>query len=103
MKTRTTKTIRKNGKTLRDRVCPECGREHFHGENMCIACRNAQQKNRKEKLPDVECQKEKLRKVRVAQTAARIKFEISQIEKAGLDHRNSTIEKIYDKGVTLRE
>ena len=93
--------IRRNGKNFTDRVCPECGAEHFHGENMCIACRNAQQKKRKEKLPAAECQKEKLREMRVAQEAARIEFEIGLIEKAGLNYIKATIEELHKAGVML--
>ena len=95
------KVIRKNGKYFRDRVCPECGKEHFHGENMCIACRNAQQKKRKSKLPAVECPKKKQRNMRVARVAARIAFEIRLIEKAGLNYRNATIEQINKAGIAL--
>ena len=95
------KVIRKNGKYLRDRVCPECGSKHFHGENMCVACRNAQQKKRKSKLPVVECPKMKIRNMRVAKEAARIAFEIGLLGKAGLNYRNATIEQINKAGIVL--
>jgi hypothetical protein len=95
------KVIRKNGKYLRDRVCPECGKKHFHGENMCVTCRNTQQKKRKSKLPAVECPKMKIRNMRVAKEAARIAFEVRVLQKAGLNYRNATIEQINNAGIVL--
>ena len=68
---------------------------------MCVACRNAQQKKRKAKLPASECISKKLRKMRAAEHAARIAFEIREIENAGLDYRTATIEQISKAGIVL--
>ena len=76
-------------------------KKHFHGENMCVTCRNAQQKKRKDKLPVVECPKMKIRNMRVAKEAARIAFEIRMIEKAGLNYIRATIEEIKNAGIML--
>jgi len=95
------KVIRKNGKCFRNRVCPECGRKHFHGENMCVACRNAQQKKRRSSLPAAESQSKRLREMRVAYTAARISYEIGILEKAGFDYRKITIDQIRDASIAF--
>ena len=95
------KVIRKNGKCFRRRVCPECGKKHFHGENMCVACRNAQQKKRKSILPAGKSQSKRLREMRVAHTAARISYEIGVLEKAGFDYRKITIEQICDASIAF--
>ena len=94
------KVIRKNGKYIRDRVCPECGKEHFHSENMCITCRNAQQKLRRESLPAVKCQLDTIRTMRVASAAARIAFEICEIQKAGFNYKKATVEQIDNAKIT---
>ena len=94
--------IRKNGKLYKDRICPECGRKHFHGENMCIGCRNARQKkNSKKKYQKIRSspwqrQKEK----RLARHAERIRLDIRQITEAGLT-AESTMQEITDAGVKL--
>jgi hypothetical protein len=96
-----TKVIRKNGKCISDRVCPECGRKHFHSENMCVACRNAQQKKRKARLTAAKCRSKEVRNMRVAITAARIAFEIRTLENAGFDYRKITIEQITNAQIAF--
>ncbi len=38
--------VRKNGKVFRNRVCVVCGIDHWHGDNMCVACRNTEHRKR---------------------------------------------------------
>ncbi len=79
--------VRKNGHVYRDRVCTVCSKDHWHGENMCITCRNEQQKKRR----GVIYKKRKehpwysKRQKRLAAHAERIEREIKAIISAGLD------------------
>ncbi len=77
--------LRKNGKVYRDRVCTVCGKDHWHGENMCITCRNEQQKKRRGNtyVKRKATQWEKDRQKRLAAHAERIEREIIAIEAAG--------------------
>ena len=95
--------LRKNGRVYRDRVCTVCDKDHWHGENMCITCRNEQQKKRrgviykKRKEHPWYSQRQK----RLAAHAERIEREIKAIEAAGLSPTDSTIQEIIDAGVEL--
>ncbi len=95
--------LRKNGRVYRDRVCTVCSKDHWHGENMCIKCRNDQQRKRR----GVIYKKRKehpwysKRQKRLAAHAERIEREIKAIEAAGLSPTDSTIQEIIDAGVEL--
>lgn len=95
--------VRRNGHVYRDRVCTVCGKGHWHGENMCIKCRNTQQRKRrgytyvKRKETDWYSEREK----RIAAHAERIGREMKPIEAAGLSPTDSTIEEIENAGVEL--
>ena len=91
--------VRKNGKIFKDRVCPECGREHWNGSKICIACENALHKKRYGswyiKKADSVGEKERLK--RLAEHTRRIRSEIKEIEAAGLnidDYVYEDIEKV---------
>lgn len=97
--------IRKNGKTYKDRICYVCGKEHYHRENMCISCRNAEQVDRhgKQYAKKKDRSDEIYRKVCLAEHTKRIAREIEDIEAAGLSPANSTIEEIEAAGIELKE
>ncbi len=79
--------LRKNGHVYRDRVCTVCSKDHWHGENMCIKCRNAQQKKRRGNtyVKRKENQWYSQRQKRLAAHAERIEREMAAIRQAGLD------------------
>ena len=95
--------LRKNGRVYRDRVCTVCSKGHWHGENMCIKCRNDQQRKRrgviykKRKEHPWYSQRQK----RLAAHAERIEREMKAIRQAGLSPTDSTIQEIIDAGVEL--
>lgn len=95
--------VRKYGKVYRDRVCSECGKEHWHRENMCISCRNTEQRMRHGywyiKLQDSAG--EIRRQVYLAEHIKRINREMEAIEAAGLSPTDSTIEDIENAGIEL--
>ena len=95
--------VHKNGKVFMNRVCPSCGKTHFHGDNMCVACRNAEHKERygynyqKKKYSVGEIQREK----KLKEQTERIGREMKAIEAAGLSPIHSTVEEIEEAGVEL--
>jgi len=95
--------IRKNGKTYKDRICYVCGKEHYHRENMCISCRNAEQVERhgKQYIKRKDSAGEIRRKVLLAEHRKRINREMEAIEAVGLSPSNSTIKEIEAAGVEL--
>ncbi len=97
--------VKKNGKTYKDRICPECGKGHWHRENMCISCRNIEQVRRhgKQYIKLKDSAGEIRRKVLLAEHRKRIFREVEAIEAAGLSPSNSTIEEIEAAGVELEE
>ena len=99
------KDVHKNGRLYRDRVCPECGKKHFHSENMCIKCRNTQQANRRNKsyIKISDTQYADQQKQRLAVHEKRIAAEMIAIEKAGLSPKTSSVYEILAAGVILDE
>ena len=79
--------VRKNGKLFKDRVCPECGCEHWHGSSTCITCENSLHKKRygynyvKRKRTQWYSDRQK----RLAAHTERITKETATIEAAGLN------------------
>jgi hypothetical protein len=97
--------IRRNGKTYMDRICYVCGKDHYHRENMCIGCRNAEQVGRhgKQYTKRKESAGEIRRQVLLAEHRKRINCEMTAIEAAGLSPANSTVQEIIDAGVELEK
>lgn len=99
------KEIRKNGRIYKPRVCPECGKKHFHGENMCIKCRNTQQAKRRNKpyikIRDTAYHDEK--EIRISAHKKRIAGEMKAIRKAGLCPFTDSVQAILNAGVALDE
>lgn len=91
--------VRKNGKIFKDRVCPECGCQHWHGSKTCITCQNALQKKRHgswytKKKDSVG---ETIRQKRLAEHTRRIQAKIAGIEAVGLtidEHVYEDVEKV---------
>ncbi len=100
---RPSKVVRKNGKVFRDRVCVECGIDHWHGDNMCVACRNAMYKKAGNYKYIPVCQTEWYaeRQRRIAEHTKRITTDIETIEADGMDHRSATIQEIEEAGVEI--
>ena len=97
--------FRKNGKTYKDRICYICGKGHFHRENMCIACRNTEQRKRHGDwyVKRQDSAGEIRRQVLLAEHRKRITREMEAIEAAGLSTSDSTIEEIEAAGVELEK
>ncbi|MBE0534537.1 MAG: hypothetical protein IH624_02630 [Phycisphaerae bacterium] len=96
------KVIRKNGKVFRDRVCPLCSRRHFHGENMCVRCRNNQQEPRKKRYVRIRGMRWRTeREERIAAHRRRVQAQMRAIRGAGLDPFKSTFEEIRAAGLAL--
>ncbi len=80
--------LRKNGRVYRDRVCTVCSKDHWHGERMCIKCRNDQQRKRRRGNTYIKRKEHpwySKRQKRLAAHAERIEREIKAIRQAGLD------------------
>ena len=95
------KIVRKNGKVFRDRLCPVCGVSHFHGDNMCITCRNARQAPRRKYIPIRETMYPTDRARRLEAHRVRIEAEMEAIRRAGLDPANDTVQTIIDTDIQL--
>ena len=79
--------VRKNGKIFKDRVCPVCEKEHWHGSKTCITCENTQHKKRYGSwyIKKKDSVGEKIRQDRLMAHAKRIEGETAAIEAAGLN------------------
>lgn len=79
--------VRKNGKLFKDRICTECGVDHWNGDNTCVACYNALHKKRYgykyTKRKDTPWHSE--RQGRIAAHTERVAKETAAIEAAGLN------------------
>lgn len=104
-KNKTGKAIRRNGRIYRNRICIECKKKHYHGENMCITCRNTQQEKRRNKpyikRKDTVYFSEK--EQRICAHEKRIAAEMTAIRNSGMCPIKDCVQAILNGGVALDE